>query len=200
MTPVYIDFLRHGPVAGLPALNGVTDVALAEGALDNMQRQAKRFAIEYQAVISSPKRRCRTFAERYSTQRDVSLHIEPQWQEFDFGDLDGVPFEQMNEQQRSIMGLFWAHSTNFELPGAECYEAFSNRIWSAWQHLATSNPQSTLVVTHGGVIVVLVALLMNIPLADAYKRLHVGYASMTRVCFYDDPKQARIEFIGAPLV
>ena len=200
--PIIIDLLRHGPVQGAPALYGRSDPTLRSGALSLMKRQLTQHPIQYGVIISSPKQRCLSFATQLAQQKKLPLSIAPDCAEFDFGSLDGVPFEQMNPEHRHLLQLFWAHSTAVNLPEAECYWAFSERVNHWWQSLcaqAISQRQGHhLVVTHGGVITAVMAQLLAMPLAKAYQHLAIGHASLTRIQFYETAKQAKILFIGAP--
>lgn len=198
--PIVIDLLRHGPIDGEPALYGSTDVALAPHAKAKMESQLKSNPVDYSQVFCSPKRRCRAFAETLSAKSKFHAVVDERCREYDFGELDGIPFESMNQQQRQQMSLFWHHSVKLQLPGAECYQGFEARISAFWHDLTQSalNHGDTLVVTHGGVITTLVAQLMQLPLKVAFERIKISHASLTRISFYDNPQQAQFQFIGVP--
>lgn len=197
-----IDLLRHGPIEGPPALYGHTDVAPQREVFKRMQTQLAGYKGEYRTVVSSPLRRCAELAKAYAGAQALPLTIEPKSQEYSFGQLDGVPFDACSKRQQQALSLFWAHSTDVLLPGAEPYEMFRQRVSELWQQLCalSKREQSLLVITHGGVITALLSALLGLPDKTAFSRLKVGRASLTRIEFYHSAESAQIQFVGAPLL
>lgn len=200
MLPVFIDLLRHGPVAGEPALYGSTDVKLQTEGLLLMQRQLNEHALEYAQVVSSPMSRCLEFAELFARQHDLELVLNGDCREYHFGSLDGKPFGQASAQELQWLDLFWQQPAQIELPEAESFEAFTARIAGFWQFIATEALQqgNQLVVCHGGVIKALLAQLLAMPLNRTYQHLEIGYASLTRIQLWNSPENFRLLFSGMP--
>ena len=201
MTPIYIDLLRHGEVDGEPALYGSTDVAMKTEAFLAMQRQLNDHPMPYGCLISSPRRRCLHFSQTVATQQELPLLVNEDCAEYHFGQLDGVPFSQVSEQQRQWLDLFWRKPVQVELPDAERFEDFNQRVNRFWLQLASQaleTKQNRLVVCHGGVIKALLGQLLGISLSSAYQNLHIGYASLTRIELWDSMDTARAQFIGVP--
>lgn len=194
------DLLRHGQVDGPPALYGTTDVALSERGWRSLRQQVSHIK-RPQQLITSPLKRCRDFAQTLANEWQIPLHTEPQLREFDFGLLDGVAFEQLDDH--------WPHLEAFSqnpfaqhLPQAETLSEFNQRVATCWQNLSRDFAgQNNLVICHGGVIRQILAQLLPVNWQDAdwYSQLQVPYASLSRITIADYPNaKAMIQFIAKP--
>ena len=59
------------------------------------------------AVISSPLRRCASFAAAWCHQQQLTLAMEPAWREIDFGAWEGLTAEQIALQEPDALQLFY---------------------------------------------------------------------------------------------
>jgi alpha-ribazole phosphatase len=194
------DLLRHGQVDGPAALYGTTDVELSAQGWHNVRHQVSQLKRPKQ-LISSPLKRCRMFAQILAQEWQLPLHIEPELREFNFGLLDGIPFDQLHEH--------WPHLEAFgqnpfahHLPQAETLADFNQRIANCWQKLTEKfAKQQNLVICHGGVIRQILAQLLPVKWQepDWYSQLQVPYASLSRITIadYENAKPV-IQFIAKP--
>ncbi len=198
--PTHIDLLRHGQVDGPPALYGKTDVGLSQTGWQQMLRQGKRLQ-SLDNVISSPLRRCRDFAEDFANQRNLPVQVYCGLQECNFGDWDGLLFDDQSQQWPS-MTAFWQDPINNTPPQGESLECFHHRVVTAWQLLCDNVAgQSTLVLCHGGVIRQILAHILPVDwhAGSWYSQCNIGHASLTRITIpaYVNA-QPGVNFIGLP--
>lgn len=197
--PGCVHLLRHGPVAGAPALYGRTEVALAPEAHDLLAPLFAQ-ACPYERIISSPRIRCRHTADALARQWNVPLSVLPEWAELDFGRFDGRPFSELTEHW-SLLAAFWQAPADHTLPEAESLADFHDRVLGAWQALLAALADSrVLVVTHGGVIRQILGHLLGADWRQGalQSALHLPYASLTRIwCWPGSPPVCQIRQVAA---
>jgi alpha-ribazole phosphatase len=194
------DLLRHGQIDGPPALYGRTDVALSRDGWEQMFQQTGRIQ-DLDNIISSPLRRCRDFAKELAADHRLKLQIEPGIQECDFGEWDGIKFDD-HSQQWPLMTSFWQDPDHNTPPQGESLETFHNRVVTSWQSLCKQHSgKNNLLLCHGGVIRQILAHILPTDWRSGewYSQLQIGYASLTRIIIpaYPDAKPS-VAFIGLP--
>lgn len=196
-----IDLLRHGAVAGEAGLYGHTDIPVSESGWQQMQ-QAVNIDLQYQQIISSPLQRCLRFAKDYSNRQSLSLKIEPLIQEMNFGLWDGKTFDQLQPCWAELE-QFWQSPSIVTPPDGESLSAFRERMTQIWPMLLKQcRGTQSLIVTHAGVIRMILAQLLSVDWksADYYQHLRIDYGSITRihVLYNEDKIYPQIRFIGRP--
>lgn len=194
------DIIRHGQIDGPAALYGRTDVALSSEGWQQMYQQTSRLHI-IENIISSPLRRCQNFAQKLASEYELTLQIEAGIQECDFGEWDGIKFDN-HSQQWPLMTSFWQDPNHNTPPQGESLETFHNRVVTTWQLLCEQyKGQHNLLVCHGGVIRQILAHILPTDWrsGDWYSQLQIGYASLTRIIIpaYPEAKPS-VAFIGLP--
>jgi broad specificity phosphatase PhoE len=199
-----IDLLRHGQTQADDILRGRIDVPLsAEGYLQMQQRI--EFCIDpqppWQQLICSPLQRCAHFADDLSQQHGSPLSREPGFIEMDFGDWDGLPLDQLRADNPKLFDNVWRQPEHFTPPNGETLQQFTARIRAAWQALLKHyQGQHLLLVTHGGVIRALLAMVMQLP-QTALSCMEVPFACMSRIKVYhrqDHPDWPQLVFHNKP--
>ncbi|CCQ09416.1 Alpha-ribazole-5'-phosphate phosphatase [Pseudoalteromonas luteoviolacea B = ATCC 29581] len=136
-------------------------------------------------LISSPLKRCTETASRLFPFGQCS--IEPALREFDFGCWDGVPYEQL-WQENSTLGDFWHDPWSTKPPQGESMVHFHTRVMTWWTQFLTElvtspNNQTFAFVTHAGVMKLLLLHLMGVtkPTGQQLANLEIGYLSQLKV-------------------
>jgi len=175
---VILHLLRHGETEQGGGLRGSLDDALTEAGWAQLRAAVQ--ADEYwDALVSSPLQRCARFAEELAAARSLPLQFEPGLQELHFGEWEGRTAAQLMETNADDLGRFWADPYGFTPPGGEPLPAFETRVLDALQRLyAEYREQQLLVVTHGGVMRLLLARARSLP---REKLLQVSVAHGQRV-------------------
>lgn len=182
-----IGLLRHGATCETSdgVLRGRGDDALsAEGwqqlrqAASAAQSQQQR----WQRIVSSPLRRCADFAHELAAQWALPLSIDARLSELDFGAWEGRHYSELLAEPDSAAALqgFWDDPWRHPPPQGETLSTFENRVLDAWNELSavcTAETSTTLVITHGGVIRLLLCAMRGLPRTELLK-LEVAHASL----------------------
>jgi broad specificity phosphatase PhoE len=183
-----IDLLRHGETSAGSVYLGRTDALLSEHGYRQMTG-ALADAPHYHAVLSSPLLRCAVFAQDYAERHDLPLHQDTRFQEIDFGEWDGRSAAEIAVTDPSALENFWRDPVAFTPPQAEPLLSFQARVLSAWRELPARYPgQHVLLVTHGGVMRIILCHLQQRPLSELLN-LPVPHAALHRIAVEHEPQQ-----------
>ncbi len=168
-------------------LRGRIDHALTDEGWQQMYQscgisaQDTQQKVRWTQVFSSPLQRCRKFAEQVSQRFRLPLAVEAHWQEIDYGDWDGMPLTQWRKTAAPQFREFRKDMAALTPPDGENFLLFRDRVLSAWQQLARLPDGSHgLLVTHGGVMRVILPTVLGIPLNNTAS-LHIPFACLSRV-------------------
>ncbi|MBF0603906.1 MAG: histidine phosphatase family protein [Nitrospirae bacterium] len=187
--PVIVDFLRHGQVTGVPCFNGVTDPPLTQGGWDAMTQACKTSKC-VDGIITSPLRRCATFAHEWGRHHRIPVTIASDWREYDFGLWDGRTTEEIMALDPHGLAAFWRDPTNHPPPHGEPMAHFQARIAASVQvALHVPAKEHLLVITHGGVMRQLAAQLLQRPFQEMWS-MDIPPATMLRTVLVPGGKTA----------
>lgn len=158
-----LTLLRHGEVNGrTQVLRGRSDPALSNEGEQQLQRALAFIQPGVTALACSPLRRCQDFAQRYTQTHRLPLHVVDELREIDFGDWEELTLKQAEAHDPSCFAQFKHDTAHWCPPNGEAYDAFRQRVYSALQTLCRLRASHLLVITHGGVIRVLLAELLDL--------------------------------------
>ena len=121
-------------------------------------------------IYSSPSTRCTLLAQKINPV----FHTDNRLTELDFGDWEGATWDTVNEVDLKI----WMDDfVNVVVPGGESMQQMYMRVLSFWSDLTQSAHKKAVIVTHGGVIRLILAHLRNIELAKAFD-IKVAYGEV----------------------
>lgn len=180
MTETIIDFLRHGACSGGEIFRGVTDDSLSREGWSQMQA-AVAVKQNWQHIISSPKQRCRLFAEKLSLDLDCPFSTDECWQEIDFGVWEGRQIRDVWEEETMTLQQYYDDPGSVTPAGGESIKQARQRLQAAWEKtLVRHKGQHILIVQHGGTIRLLLTIILNMPLTGV-NLLDVPYACFVRI-------------------
>lgn len=160
---VYVGLLRHGEVEGGSRFRGHTDDPLTPSGLAQMYAAVADSA-PWDRVISSPLIRCAEFARAFAMQNNVPLTIDTRLQEMHFGQWEGRTAAEILSSESEALARFWQDPEAYPPPLGESLGQFQARVLEGWQDLVTTEiEQRTLIVTHGGVIRLLLCHVCELP-------------------------------------
>ncbi|MGZ8216773.1 histidine phosphatase family protein [Methylomagnum sp.] len=148
-----LGLFRHGETLGGARFRGSLDDPLtAEG-----WRQMDATLAEtgpWEAVLTSPLRRCREFAATQAQAWDVPLFIDERLREVHFGEWEGRTYDELAAASPLALRRFHDDPFRHPPPGGEPLEAFQARVLAALADALDDEPagRRVLMVTHGGVI------------------------------------------------
>ncbi|SPO53837.1 Alpha-ribazole-5'-phosphate phosphatase [Pseudomonas sp. JV551A1] len=179
-----LDLLRHGETEQ-GGLRGSLDDALTDKGWAQM-RGAVAEAGPWEVLVSSPLQRCAHFAEELGERLNLPVQREAALQELHFGDWEGRSAAQIMEDQADALGRFWADPYAFTPPNGEPVEAFAERVLAAVERLSRQHAgKRVLLITHGGVMRLLLARARGLPRAQLLQ-VEVGHAALMRLVPGDD--------------
>jgi alpha-ribazole phosphatase len=172
-----LHLLRHGETELGGGLRGSLDDALTDIGWAQM-RAAVAQAGPWDRIVSSPLQRCARFAEELAGQLGLPLRLEAGLQELHFGDWEGRSAAQLMETDADSLGLFWADPYSFTPPNAEPLTLFAARVLAAVEGLRVSHAgERVLVVSHGGVMRLLLAQARGLP-REHLLQVEVGHGAL----------------------
>ncbi len=175
-----LDLMRHGEPVGGRRYRGQTDDPLSEKGWAQM-RAAVGNHCPWQVVISSSLSRCADFARELAKRHQLPLEIDVRLIELGFGAWEGRTPDELTAVDPETLIRFRRDPVVHAPLGAEPLTAFHDRIISAWDSLLEHHGgKHVLVVAHAGVIRMVVAHVLNMPLQHLF-RLQVPNAGITRV-------------------
>jgi len=174
---LHLDMLRHGETELGGGMRGSIDDALTPTGWEQMSAAVLE-AGPWDRIVSSPLQRCARFAEELAQRLSLPLNIEPGLQELHFGDWEGHSAAQLMDTDAERLGLFWNDPYAFTPPNGEPVIEFSSRVLGAVQRLHQAYAdERLLLVTHGGVMRLLLAQARGLP-REQLLQVAVGHGAL----------------------
>ncbi|QHG63730.1 alpha-ribazole phosphatase family protein [Pseudomonas putida] len=171
-----LDLLRHGETEQGGGLRGSLNDALTDKGWGQM-RDALAGAGPWDVLVSSPLQRCARFAE----QLGMPVQLEADLQELHFGEWEGRSALQIMQTHADELGRFWADPYSYTPPAGEPVAAFAERVLSAVGRLRQQHAgKRVLLVTHGGVMRLLLARARGLP-REQLLQVEVGHGALMRL-------------------
>ncbi|AZL67476.1 MULTISPECIES: alpha-ribazole phosphatase family protein [Pseudomonas] len=175
-----LDLLRHGETELGGGLRGSLDDALTATGWAQM-RQAVAQAGPWDILVSSPLQRCALFADELGARLGLPVQREADVRELHFGDWEGRSAAQIMQTEADALGLFWNDPYAFTPPAGEPVLAFAERVVAAVERLARAHAgKRVLLVTHGGVMRLLLARARGLP-REQLLQVEVGHGALMRL-------------------
>jgi len=140
-------------------------------------------------VVTSPLRRCQDFAKAYSGISKLPLTVEQDLREIHFGSWEKETTKQLHQKYPDQLRSFWTSPETFTPPNGEPFIDFQKRVIDVWNaqlnKIVFSHTNGILLITHGGVIRVILAWILKIPLVTLLK-IELPMASISRIQIMTD--------------
>lgn len=174
-----ISLLRHGETTGGACFRGSIDDPLNQTGWDQMWSAVG--ARRWDHIISSPLIRCADFAYSLAAKHSIFIENDERIKEMHFGTWEGRTAVQLMDTEPDALSAFWNNPLQNTPPQAERLLDFQARVLSAWHDvIAQHRGQHTLLVTHGGVIRVILCHLQKHPVQRLLE-LEVKHASLKQI-------------------
>ena len=139
--------------------------------------------------------RCRDFAHHLAKGRGLAPRIEDHWQEIDYGDWDGMDIAEWRKLAAPQFQSFREDLSALAPPNGETFIEFRERVQNAWRELAALPDGShALLVTHGGVMRVILPTVLGIPLNQS-SPLHIPFACLSRISLNVKAEETRVSLL-----
>ncbi|AAU92467.1 MULTISPECIES: histidine phosphatase family protein [Methylococcus] len=176
-----VDLMRHGEPAGGSRYRGQIDDPLSAVGWEQMWRAVGRHC-PWDVIVTSPLLRCQAFAEAFAERHRRPLEIEPRFKELGFGAWQGKTREEITtEYDPGVLQRFYRDPLNHRPENAEGLGDFRSRVISAWKEMLERHlGKHVLVVCHAGTIRMVIAHVLDVPLANLF-HIKVANAGITRI-------------------
>ncbi|MFP5506984.1 MAG: alpha-ribazole phosphatase [Gammaproteobacteria bacterium] len=182
---LYVGLLRHGEAEGGNRFRGHTDDALTPAGLAQMYA-ALSDSGHWDRVISSPLTRCAEFVSDFARQSSLPLTFDTRLKEMHFGQWEGRSAAELMAEDPEALARFWRDPDAYPPPGGESLAHFRARVLDAWNDILSAYAdQHVLIVTHGGVIRVLLCHVFEVPMSR-WHEFEVPHGRMHGVHIGDD--------------
>lgn len=189
MKSTTIDLIRHGEPVGGRRYRGGTDDPLSDKGWGQMWAAAGGFR-GWQQIVSSPLLRCAEFAHALGEKLAVPVSLDERLAELGYGAWEGKTPAELTAHDPDLLLRYRRDPIGNRPPGAEDLDRFAGRVGAAWADLAMRLAgKHTLVVAHAGVIRMVLAQVLAIPLDHVF-RIQVGNAAISRVVIEGDGPDA----------
>ncbi len=163
--PRRVILARHGQTEWNKTyrFQGKTNVQLTEEGKLQAKALAKRLlSWPPEVIYTSPLDRALYTAQAIAEQVNLKPIILPELQEIDFASWEGQSITGLEESQPGIFKR-WRNDPFFNPPeGAESWEELSARLSRACEKFLSGNYQRIVVISHGGIMRALYAVLLGL--------------------------------------
>ncbi len=182
--------LRHGATAPNSERRfiGSTDHSLSSLGRRQLARTA-RWLRRYnpERCFCSPMRRCLETAGAVLAGSRLQPEILPDLREIDFGAWEGKTFEEIQAASPAGIPRWAKFDPAFCFPGGERLADFRSRVKRAAEQISSTPQASVVVVTHGGVIRLLICHFLGLHLRK-YVLFEPGPGSLTVMNLFSSGK------------
>ncbi len=160
-------FIRHGETEwntkGI--YQGLTDIPLSEKGEKQAEYLGKRFqnkALKVDAIYSSPLQRAVKTAESIANAKGLTVIPYEYFKEINFGEWEGHTVKELTEKYGQDYTNFYEHPFTYSFPGEGSFESVKQRsVEGFYQLLEKHKGQAVAIVSHGGVLRVLIMALLD---------------------------------------
>lgn len=158
-------FLRHGRTGYSGRYIGSSDVSLTEEGKEQIQHvQSRLGGSGITKILCSPMLRCLQSCDILDLGLEVE--VEEYLKEIDFGDWEKKSFDEIAADEPALVDQWAAHPSEFVFPGGDAVVDFIDRVMEIQQSIVNSSHKKILVISHGGVIRLLLCLFLSLPLEN----------------------------------
>lgn len=180
--------IRHGETEWNRVLRyqGQKNVELNDRGKNQAVKIAKRLAEkEIDVLYSSDLDRAAETADIIAEVQQKPVERDQRLREMDFGQWEGLNYDRIKNNHPERFKKWYNDPTSVNPPEGEYLSQFQQRIISSFTEIKESHEgEKIAIITHGGVIRVWLAHLLQMPLGK-YWRLEVDNTSLSIVKFYD---------------
>ena len=167
-----IFLLRHGEIQSLKEGKryiGWQDVALSDVGLAQARKWADYLSgAALKNIYCSDLIRCLKTAQIIGARCSVEPKVIPELREICLGQWDGRCFDTIQSLYPQAFLERGDQIADHRPPGGESFGDLQERVWPVFKAIAHRHSSPTLIVTHAGVIRVLLCRILGMPLSNLF--------------------------------
>ncbi|MBU1583854.1 MAG: histidine phosphatase family protein [Proteobacteria bacterium] len=178
-----IFLLRHGRIQGYETKRfiGRTDVLLDDlGREQGLFWQTALSGMGFDAVYSSTLKRCMDTASLVCPEHKI--YIESRLNEINMGTWDGKSFDEIRQAMPKEFEKRGQQMDSFKPPGGESFQDLQDRALPFFDEIRKKQVGRILLVTHAGVIRVILCRIMGLHPKDLFK-IDLEYGQLFIISF-----------------
>jgi alpha-ribazole phosphatase len=150
---------------------GSLDVTLSPEGIRQARSVADSLAQEtFTAIYTSPRQRCTQAAQIIAAGRTCPVETMAALRELDFGEFEGRPSDEIAAMYPDLYQQWMERPTETQFPGGESFLDMRTRVIAATRELRSRHTgQSIALVTHGGVIRIILADALGMEAANMFR-------------------------------
>lgn len=182
---MFCHLIRHGKdddtVRGGWSSIGLTEFGVEQ--VHELGRELESMELGVDCIYSSDLQRAKETAEILAEYLNVPINFRPEFRETNNGDLAGMKNDEASEK---YPGLYWSSLEYTEsYPNGESPETFYKRVEEGWlkfkEETRMTGAKNVMLVTHGGVIEVILCIEKNLKYSNKTKHFATATAKMISV-------------------
>ncbi|MGZ3547684.1 MAG: histidine phosphatase family protein, partial [Vulcanimicrobiaceae bacterium] len=192
---IEIVFVRHGATDWNRdrRFQGQSDIPLNDEGRAQAEALARTLSAEtFDRAIASDLTRAYDTARIIARASGIAIERDPRWREFDFGNWEGLTWEEILERQPQLRDDQQTQPAYYTPDAGETFDRVCARVAEALDALRSAAPARVLVATHAGPLHAALSVLFNLR-DDANQPRTLGVrllpASITRVTMDEDGAQ-----------
>lgn len=175
--------VRHGETEGQSSFRywGSTDLDLDETGKKQAEKLADRLRDEkFDAIYTSELKRSIKTAEAICKKHNVKPVKDKRLNEINFGDIEGLTFEQIQEKHPDLTGIWNDSDDDCSFPNGESFKQFNLRVKEYLEEIISKHDESedVLIVGHGGPFRLMACHLLGIDTRN-WRKFRYSLASVT---------------------
>jgi broad specificity phosphatase PhoE len=184
--------VRHAASRGAGKFVGQKDEPLtAAGRRQLKELYRKLSGFRFHAIFTSDLKRAIETALPAARRQKLELQIRPGLREMHFGCWQGLSWDQIRRREPRTADRWLKHFASEPIPGAEKFQRFKRRVTAELKAIVAGNQERcVLVVTHAGVIRVLLADALGVKDEHIF-RLAQGPCAVNFVEHFSDGQTVR---------
>ncbi len=165
---------------------GHSDISLSAVGIRQAESLRDRLASQtIDAAYSSTLSRARQTAEIILTPRPIPVTTSHDLDEINFGDFEGLTFEQIKETDPDMARLLMAWEVQPRFPGGESMDDLNRRVARFLAATDLSGGKRILIVAHAGTLRMLICNLLGLEIKH-WRKLRLDMGSLSIVHTYTD--------------
>jgi broad specificity phosphatase PhoE len=188
---MHLTFIRHGETEWNAAkrFQGRSDIPLSQTGRDQARAVARALRDQrFDRIYASDLRRAHETAAIVAEPHGLAVVTEPRWREFDFGDWEGLTWDEIVATRPHLNELGATAAKLFVPENGESFDEVKERVGDFLASLrAQPSAEHVAIVTHAGPLHAMLTVLDLVPSDEHGEPLGVNFrqASITRVAMND---------------
>ncbi|MFW6278643.1 MAG: alpha-ribazole phosphatase [Bacillota bacterium] len=137
------------------------------------------------ALYSSDLKRAYHTAQKINQYQELEIQCQKKLREMDFGTWEGLTYQEIKEKNPQLLAEWNRDPAKINPPRGENLQIVQQRAKKCFQEIIADNEgKKVLIVSHGGVIKVFLATILNMDLKN-YWQFNVDQTGINIIKFYE---------------